>query len=355
MKHTINATTYAGEDYFTLILKEQIKVICDCREIYCITMKTEKINGAIFIGNTQESGTLFFTRNGENIIYRVESTDNEIKRIVLSEYPVVRLIKHVRGSDSGLTFALDVGKYSYDKKVVVYDFEQQKEIYKAPYSDGFHDIAMIENENNVVMLVEERRDVSRYEDDLDYEHFEVVRADVSNINSKKMPKVNGYLSVFEQDCFEGTKTVCIERGGIRWPLFDWYFYYWQEDMSISSDGLCVIYLCKDIKGIILGSTLDGSVIRLFEFADGRGDDFYYFNDEKSILTHINKSKEKIVQYEIGEGNVTTYKKLNGIYDDAYKKEIRIRNEPERCIEFEKMLYKALFSTDVKEVRRFILT
>ena len=100
-----------------------------------------------------------------------------------------------------------------------------------------------------VLLCEDERDISRYEDDDDYEH--VFRIHFSCESNGDEAKIMGAARLYAS--YDSFDEHWLERrqydNGMKFPLFDRYLYYYPESKSISSSGKYIVYYCRDIKGI----------------------------------------------------------------------------------------------------------
>ncbi|MBR1741808.1 MAG: hypothetical protein IJ733_08040 [Lachnospiraceae bacterium] len=346
----VKETYFQGKQYFTIVEQDAIYVVSECKEIFCLKMETERITGAVFYDDG-----IYYSLEGESNIYYRRKNGEEKK--FCFDYPKVVVCCQVKNRGNRLVFALDVGECSFCE-VILFDWEKKEEICPSPFSKELCDIAFV-NENQAVEIVEERKNVSVYADDLDYMTYLVAGFDLSDRDGENIPKVFGSQGVFEEMVFEGLRESCVEEGGMRWCFFDYYFYYYPNNYAICTSGQHILYSCKDVGkgGLIIGNSLDGRAYRLFELPfEEMGaceEDFFFYDDGQDMVTYIKCDGRKMMQFQIVQEE-SCLEELNRIYDEAYKNRMNIRKHPETEGKFQKLLYQALFSAEVKETGRWSL-
>ncbi len=327
MKQYDVTTSFEGEDYVTVISENGICVFHNCEKIQQIDIDTKRITGATYV-----QGTLYFTQEGQNIMYMLCNLENELNFCELKEFTEVTLRKHVRGTKS--SFALEVSRKDHTTDLLVYDLEKKKVQYSLPLKDSIADIAMV-NEEVVVELGEQRNDVRRYADDYDMEFIKMTtfRLDKSSSDIEILDELKVYETEQEDSIVSGVLRV----KDMRFPLFDQYLYHWLDTKSISSDGNYALYYSKDIQGIIVSKVENGDaayIVSLPEEHSITSEGDYYFNDAKKILTVM--ENDTLYQFVINQDS-----KLIEAVNEEYNKLYKERKYPGKFSKLERCFYRAL--------------
>lgn len=192
------------------------------------------------------NGSFYWTQADENVIYHLRTDVPAVETAaVLAAYDCVMILKCINHTDNLMALkAIKDGQTAY----LVYDVMKGKTLFKLPIGSGFVDLALLDAHTGL-LLCEDERDISRYEDDDDYEHVFWIHFSCESNGDEA--KIMGAARLYAS--YDSFDEHWLERrqydNSMKFPLFDCYLYYYPESKSISSSGKYIVYYCRDIKGI----------------------------------------------------------------------------------------------------------
>ena len=288
--------------------------------------------------------TLWLSIENSNILIAVDSENNE-ELIPILDFDNISIIKMVTGQNSVLVLE---GSNDRDKSLFVFDCKAEKVLFILPIKRQFIDIVITSYKTALLLCEEEQRVPARYSDEVDDREilfWAELAWDQSSteVTIKKSMKL--YIDYnYETDSGNYRHTILYSEG-LRFPLFDQYFYHWLEQKSFSLNGKYVTYYSEDIRGIIIGNPVGGEIYRIIALPDDVADcqNEFFYNYHTSELVVITKANQ-IKRYVINCISATALDRLNSAYNEAFLNKISLfakRNKGDMT--FTNILYRAIES------------
>jgi len=246
---------------------------------------------------------------GELYVHNIK-TGNLISKHTFDQYDKVFVLKYVNNAEK-IFFRACKGR---DEYFILYDLENEGIIFELDMEGEFFDFSIFPD-GSYVLLCRCEKDVSVYEDDEDSKTTHLLHFRCKDSGVEELDKLEVYS---EYDNFDDRyRSFIIPTGGVRFPLFDQYMYYWPSEKSITASGKYAVYYQEDIKGLIISDVLTADIYKILTLPEAYGEeDIYYYNEETGILSILSGSS--VTQYLLTERNTNYIERLNRLYNEAYK-------------------------------------
>lgn len=315
-------------DYTTLVTGENVSVFENEEKIYDFALKD--ISGAVYFNDV-----VYYTKNESNCLY-IKNLKSGTVDVIEFEFEVIKVMKYVNFTKQNLIIEID-GNYT-----ILYDCFNKKKVFELPIKKNFIDFTFIKN-NEAIMLGEDKKNISVYADDLDYEY--IIMCNFIYDGEGKVDIID-QLSVAEvcvdtvDDLYSSIPNSITE---MKIPLFE-YVEGFLEHKSLSTYGEYVVWYYEEEDMIIISHVKNGNIhIVFFIPFKHEENDFFYYNEKTNIFTIVTDDF-CVKQYYLKRKSIKEVEWMNFLYNEIYlKKDINKENN-ENIRKYKKRDFERIFYT-----------
>lgn len=309
MKKVIYTMCSEGDrDYFSILRPgNSIKLFENNDLKYEIELSDETpISSIVYKNNmivyTEADKDLLFVHNVE--------TDTVVSEYDFTKYDRIYVLKYVNDTEKVVLKAYKERQSFF----VLFDLIEGKTICELEMRGEFYDFSMLQDDS-YVLLCSCDRDVSVYAEDGDTLTTQLLQF---RCNESAIEEIRRLMVYSEYDSFDDVYRSFVKAtGGARFPLFDFFMYYWPVEKSLTASGKYAVYYQEDVKGLIISEVAAGDVYKILTLpAAYKKEDTYYYNDETGVLSIL--VEDEVIQYLITELDANYIERLNNMYNKAYK-------------------------------------